>query len=149
MAYIPPDAKWYLAHIVEQITVEGDPRYVVHTNMVLVRADSPDEAFAKAEELGKAGEISYENPDGKQVAITYRGLWDLNVIHNALEHGAEIGFDEDIETDEAAIDRYVSPKSELGVFEPIQPSHGPKYSSKDVIEKLREQFPDLDLKDLA
>jgi len=67
MAYIPPDAEWYLAHIVETITVEGNPRYAVHTNMVLVRADSPDEAFAKAEELGRAGEIAYENPAGKRL----------------------------------------------------------------------------------
>ncbi len=153
MSYIPPDAKWYLAHIVEQITVEtdhveDDPRYVVHTNKVLVRADSPDEAFAKAEELGRAGEISYENPAGKRVVITYRGLWDLNVIHGALDHGTELGYAEDIETDAAAIDRYVTPKSELGVFAPIEPPHGPNYVSKDVVEMLRERFPDLDLGDL-
>ena len=46
MAFIPADAKWYLAEIVEQISVEGDPRSVIHTNLVLVRADSPDEAYS-------------------------------------------------------------------------------------------------------
>jgi hypothetical protein len=32
MGYIPANAKWYLAEIVEQIAVEGDPRNVVHTS---------------------------------------------------------------------------------------------------------------------
>jgi hypothetical protein len=35
VAYIPKSAKWYLAEIVQQITVESDPRNVVHTNLVL------------------------------------------------------------------------------------------------------------------
>jgi hypothetical protein len=56
LGYIPKSAKWYLAEIVEQITVEGDPRSVVHTNLVLVRADSPEEAYQRAIELGAAGE---------------------------------------------------------------------------------------------
>jgi hypothetical protein len=45
--YIPKSAKWYLAEIVQQITVEGDSRNVVHTNLVLVRADSPEDAYQK------------------------------------------------------------------------------------------------------
>ena len=40
MAYIPEDAKWYLADIVLEITIEDDPRNVVHTNLVLISADS-------------------------------------------------------------------------------------------------------------
>ena len=52
MGYIPKDAKWYLADIIQQITVEDDPRSVVHTNVVLVRADSPEEAYEKALALG-------------------------------------------------------------------------------------------------
>ena len=47
MGYIPPDAKWYLAEIVQQISVEGDPRRVVHTNLVLVRGDCPTRLMLK------------------------------------------------------------------------------------------------------
>jgi Domain of unknown function (DUF4288) len=61
MGYIPRKAKWYVAEIVEQIRVEGDPRYLVHTNTVLIRGDSPEEAYAKAVELGTDGQASYEN----------------------------------------------------------------------------------------
>ncbi len=60
MAYIPADAKWYLADIVEQIAVEDDPRHVVHTNTVLIRADSPEDAYAKAVELGTNKGVSYK-----------------------------------------------------------------------------------------
>src|SRR5580658_4503571 len=99
MAYIPESAKWYLAEIVEQITVEGDPRNVVHTNLVLVRADSPDEAYQKAIELGTAGDASFENPDGKWVTFRFRGLHDLNVIYDELEDGAELDCSENIGMD--------------------------------------------------
>src|SRR5579863_7388033 len=125
MAHIPANAKWYLADIVEQIVVVDDPRYVVHTNTVLIRADSPEDAYAKAVELGTSQEVSYQNPEGKSVTITYRGLRDLNVIHDVLEHGAELTFSEDIETDEAAIQRYISTKEELGVFASRKASQGP------------------------
>jgi hypothetical protein len=143
MAYIPKSAKWYLAEIVQQITVEGDPRNVVHTNLVPVRADSPEEAYQKALELGTGGDQSYENPDGKRVTFRFRGLHDLNVIHDELEHGAELIYSEDLDLDEAAIRDWVAPREELGVFIPITPSTGPNYASRDVIDELYRRFPHL------
>jgi hypothetical protein len=143
MAYIPENAKWYLAEIVLEIAVEGDARKVVHTNLVLVRADSPDDAYEKANELGAAGEMSYENPDGRRVTFRFRGLRDLNAIHDELEHGAELIYGEEIGMDETDLQKWVSPKEELGVFQPITPSTGPDYRSRDVFEKLYDRFPDL------
>ncbi len=64
MAHIPKNAKWYLADMIEQITVEGDPRIVVHTNVVLIRADSPEEAYQRAMKLGADLNRSYENTGG-------------------------------------------------------------------------------------
>jgi Domain of unknown function (DUF4288) len=143
MGYIPKSAKWYLADIVQQITVEGDLRNVVHTNLVLVRADSPEEAYQKALELGAAGDQSYENPDGKRVTFRFRGLRDLNVIHGELEHGAELTYSEDLDLDEAAIREWVTPKGDLGVFLPITWSTGPNYVSRDVMEEVYRRFPHL------
>jgi hypothetical protein len=74
MGYIPEVAQWYLADIVIEITVEGDPRNVVHTNLTLIRADSPEEAFGKANEWGRAGEQTYLNPAGARVVFRFRGL---------------------------------------------------------------------------
>jgi hypothetical protein len=143
MGYIPKSAKWYLAEIVQLITVEGDPRNVVHTNLVLVLADSPEEAYEKAIELGTAGEQSYENIDGKRVVFRFRGLHDLNVIPDALEHGAGLIYSEDVDLDETAIRKWVSPKEELGIFLPITPSTGPDYRSRDVVEMIYERLPEL------
>jgi len=53
MGFIPKDAKWYLADIVEEIRVQGNRRNVVHTNLILVRADSADEEYKDAIALGK------------------------------------------------------------------------------------------------
>jgi hypothetical protein len=51
-----------------------------------------DNAYAKANESGTAAQIPYENPGGKIVTITYRGLRHLNVNHDELEHGAELAY---------------------------------------------------------
>ena len=137
MGYIPKDAKWYLARLVQEITVEGDPRNVVHTNVVLVRADSPAEAYQKALDLGAQGEIAYENPQGLKVKTTFRGLNDLGVIHDPLEHGSELEYTEEVDIDESTLNRRISRKEDLSVFAPIEPSSGPNYSSREVVNKMR------------
>jgi hypothetical protein len=143
MGFIPEGAKWYLANIVEEITVEGESRNVVHTNLILIRADSPEEAYQKAIELGTAGEQAYKNIDGKRVTFRFRGLRDLNVIHDELEHGAELSYTEDVAVDESTIREWVAPKEELGIFRSSSPSVTPDYQSRDVVEKIYEGFPHL------
>lgn len=143
MGYIPQDAKWYLADIVEQISVEGDSRNVVHSNLVLVRADSPEEAYQKALELGMAAEQTFENPEGNLVTIRFRGLRDLNVIHDDLEHGAELTYQEKLGMEEPEIAEWVRPKEDLGVFRPIIPTKGPDYGSKEILEEALKEFPHL------
>ena len=143
MGFIPESAKWYLAEIVEQITVEGDSGNVVHTNMVLVRADSPEEAYRKALELGSWGEQSWENTDGKLVTIRFMGLHDLNVIHDELEHGAELIYSEEIGMEEAALQRWVTPKESLGVFAPIVRTEKPNYA--EVVKKMNQMIADSKL----
>jgi hypothetical protein len=129
MGYIPKDSKWYLARLVEQITVEGDRRNVVHTNLVLVRADSPEEAYQKALALGAQRETAYENPQGRKVKTRFRGLNDLGVIHDPLEHGAELEFTEEMDMDDATLTKRISRKEDLSVFAPMEPSSGPDYRS--------------------
>jgi hypothetical protein len=125
MAYIPPDAKWYLAEIVEEIRIESEPENIVHANTVLVRADSPEEAYRSALALGKEGEMTYTNPDGKTVQVYFRGLRDLNVIHGELEHGAELIYDKRSGMSESDLAQWVSAKEHLGVFSPRDASRDP------------------------
>ncbi len=134
-----------MAEIVQQIVVEDDPGCVVYCNLVLIRGDSPDDAYMKAVELGISQQTSYENPDGKKVTVTYRGLHGLNVIHEELEHGAELIYDKHTDMDEAAIQRFVRTREELGVFAPRRPSREPDFRSKDILQQLQDRFLNIDV----
>lgn len=117
---------------------KDDPRFVVHFNTALIRADSPEDACEKAPEPGAGRDVSYRNPEDKRVTIAFRGLQDLNVIHDYLEHGAELVYRATIETDEAEIQKYIYSKEQLGVFSPRKVSKGPNYISKDVLRGMNE-----------
>ena len=143
MGFIPTNAKWYVADIVEEIRVGGDRRNIVHTNQTLIRADSPEEAYDKAIALGKQGTTKYKNPEGKTVTIRFRGLRDLNVVHDELDHGPEIGFDREIGVTQKRIKGWIVSKKKLGVFAPITPHEGPDYASAGVMEELYKRWPHL------
>jgi hypothetical protein len=140
MAFVPRDAEWYIAEIVQRITVQGDRRTVVHVNVCLVRARDPDEAHAKAIALGKGGETAYVNPRGRRVEIAFLGLRDLNVVHEPLEDGAEILFEEHVGLDRRAIRRLVRERDELAVFRPIRRSRGPDYGAADVMAEVEREL---------
>jgi hypothetical protein len=136
MAYIPHDARWFLAELVEEIRVEGDECNITHRNLILIRADSPERAYAKALSLGRESECSYQNPYNKQVQITFRGLADLTVGPDELEDGSEILFEKRVGVPEEQIQQWVLPKDQLAVFRETRPSAGPNYSSKEIMEDV-------------
>lgn len=138
MAHIPKGAIWYVAELVEQITVEGDSRNVLHKNMILIRADSPESAYQKALAIGKENELSYANPAGKLVEIAFRGLSELNVVHDELDHGAELAYEEQIGLSNEEIEKCVRSREELGVFRPPEPPNGPDCSSKEIVDDARK-----------
>lgn len=119
MAFIPKGAKWYIAEVVLEHRIEDDSRNVVHINTLLVEAVSPEEAYNKAIALGQSSDIDYLNTDGKQVKVRFRGLRDLNVIHDPLEHGAELIYEEKVGLPESKIRQWVRPRDRMGVFAPI------------------------------
>ncbi len=139
MGYIPKNAKWYLADLIVEKRIEEEPRSLIHINTLLLRADSPEEAHEKALELGRKEERDYENTDGKVVSVIFRGLEDLNVIHDELEHGAELAYREKVGLTEEQIGALVTPKPQLGVFAPRQPSAGPNYMPKSVMDELKKE----------
>jgi len=141
MAFIPLDAEWYLADIVLEYSIDGDSRNVVHINTHLIKASSPDEAYEKSEQLGRGSEHSYENTDGKKVTVKFRGLQDLNVIHDPLEDGAELVYQQKTDISDENISLMISSKAGLSVFLPIEPQEGPNYLAKSVmfdVKKLME-----------
>jgi len=138
MAYIPIEAEWYLAELISEIRVEDDPANVLHRNSVLVKASSPEHAYEKAIELGNLSEISYENPDGKVVRISFRGMGDLNVIYDKLEHGAEIMYLENVGVSEEEINRLIRSKADLAVFRPVEQPPRPDYSSAEIVRQVEQ-----------
>lgn len=143
MAYIPPNAEWYIAEIVQEITVEGDARNVVHRNLVLIKASSPEDAYSRSIELGQEGEGTYQNPAGRTVDCKFRGLSELNVVHEKLEHGTELTFWENLSVTENQIAKWVKSKEQLNVFRDIEPPTGPDCSSKDIVDAAIRLAPDL------
>jgi hypothetical protein len=140
MGYVPKDAKWYLADIIVEIIIANESRNIVHTNMKLIRADSPEEEYAKAIKYGREEEISYKNLDGNLVSFKFRGLSNLDVIHEELEDGAEISCQENIGVPEEKILSWVKPKNKLGVFASIErPKDRPNYADESIIKALEKR----------
>jgi hypothetical protein len=120
VGFIPEGARWYLADLVVEHRIDGEAQNVVHVNTHLVEARSPEEAYAKAMALGQAEDGEYENAHGQRVRVVFRGLRQLNVIHDPLEDGAELMYDEWVGVPEDQLQAWVRPKDRLGVFAPIQ-----------------------------
>ncbi len=136
MGFIPSNTTWFLADLVVARSIEDDPRTVVHINTVLVRADSAEEAYLRATEIGREEEHTYENTDGKLVTVVFRGLRELAVIHDELEHGAGLMYRERVVLTEEELGQMETPKEWLSVFAPRKASSGPNYMPGSVMDML-------------
>lgn len=112
------DNEWYLAEIVELVTVADENETSVYNNLVLIRAHSAEDAYRKAVARGKEREERYEDEDGKAVTVSFRGLSDLNLIGNELEDGTEIIYEELVGLSPQNLADMIPPKEQLGVFRP-------------------------------
>ncbi len=133
MVYVPRNSEWYVAEIIEEIRVEGDDRNVVHKNLVVIKAGSPDMAYLRALELGRESESSYQNPEGQTVKSQFRGLGYLDVVHGDLEDGTELLYISKVAVAEEEILKWVRPKEELELFNDApEVVDQPDFSSKEV-----------------
>ena len=139
LAYIPKDALWYLADVVLEHTVDGDPCNVVHVNLLLIEADSPERAYEKAIALGQGSEQTFANPEGREVRVTSRGLRDLNMIHDELEDGAELAYEESTCVPEERLSTWLRAREQLSVFGERQAKRElPNYMPGSVMKSLEE-----------
>jgi hypothetical protein len=139
MAFIPKDARWYLADLVLEHTVDGDPRNVVHVNIHLIEASSPEQAYEKALALGRESELVFTNTAGREVRVVFRGLRGLNVIHDNLEDGAELTYEEKVAVPESELATWVPAKEKLAVFcEEGFKRDIPNYMPESVMQSLEE-----------
>jgi len=143
MPYIPENACWYIAEIVEEINVEDSPESVVHRNLVLIKANSPNDAYEKALDLGRQSEASYNNPKGKKVTVRFVGLRELCVVYDELDHGAELMYTEEIGLSAEDVAKLASPKDQLSIFHDQPPAPETlDYSALDVVAEANEILAD-------
>jgi hypothetical protein len=141
MAYVPSDAEWFLAQMVLEIRVAGSKRNVVHVNFVLIHARSPEAAFKRATSIGKRENSSYVNELGKRVTIRFRGLRELDLIHDPLEDGCEVMFTEKLGVREKGIRKLLRAKRDLEVFLPVRNRPGrPNFSSKEIMDQVKREL---------
>ena len=122
MAYIPANAKWWLADLIVGFTIEGRSRQDVHYDLTLVRADSPEQAYEKALAFGRRHEATYTNTDGQLVSVRFWGLRELMVIYDDIEDGAELLYEEEADVAEDRILASIKPKEKLSAFESYTPT---------------------------
>jgi hypothetical protein len=130
---------WYVAELINEITVSKETKNVVHRDLILIQASSPQAAYIKATRLGTEGAISYDNPKGQHVNIQFRGISKLDFMYEEPGDGSEVTFHEEIDVSEEEIQRWIPPKEELIVFLPPQPSTGPDYTSKDILDEAAQR----------
>ncbi len=137
MGYIPKDAEWYIADLVMEVTVHGARLNVVHRNLMLIHAHSPEEAYEKAQKFGRDGETSYHNSKGQFVEIGFRGIAKLDVVYEPFEDGAELAFEELIGVSSQDIQAMIPSKDRLDVFIPPTPGRerDPDYRSQAIIDQ--------------
>jgi Domain of unknown function (DUF4288) len=131
---------WYIAELVMEIKVADDQRNVVHQNLVLIRAESANEAYNKAIKLGEAEETSYDNPSGKLVTIKFRGISDLDEIYDELQDGAELSFRCKIDVSESEMRSLILTRDRLRAFLPPKRTEGPDYASGEIVSEIEHRF---------
>jgi hypothetical protein len=79
---------WYAAHIVMQMELRGREDILAWENVVLVQADTVDNAYAKADAIGRIGEGDADGTmewDGVPARMIYRGTRRLVSISSPTD----------------------------------------------------------------
>ena len=139
--------EWFLADLIMEILIEGERRNVVHRNLFLVSASSPEEAYDKALRIGHEHEIVYDNPAGHPVRHNFRGIAHLDTLVDCEPaDGAELTFEQRVDVPEEDVQALVPSKDRLHAFSQPGPrdTDVPDYSSKDVMIRVAEMLAERD-----
>jgi hypothetical protein len=83
--------KWYVAELVVECRVGREPANLWDTQMVVLRADSSENAYVVAMDLGKKQNSDYLNAEGEKVRWQFKGLGNLaELTANSIRSGTEI-----------------------------------------------------------
>jgi hypothetical protein len=77
--------RWYIAELTEEVTLEGDPKNLVHKKTRVIFADSAQDAYEKALSMITEHEISYINEHHKTIRTRFWGLRELNLSNEDMD----------------------------------------------------------------
>ena len=108
--------KWFAAHIIMVVKLKNGPqkRFPVWENIVLVSAESDDEAFAKTEQYGRKEEgdddctFRWDGKPARWVFAGVRKLTECAVVGERPDDGTEISYNEMELGSERAIEQFVA-----------------------------------------
>jgi hypothetical protein len=81
----PETARWYVAELTEEVTLEGDPNNVVHKKTRVIFADSPQDAYEKALTMITEHEIGYLSEHHKTIRTRFWGLRELMLSNEDMD----------------------------------------------------------------
>lgn len=118
---------WYVASLLHRLewfdedTDNLNRRCLAWENQILIKANDPEEAYAKAVEHGnrheRSGEMWKSDDEEQKGRWQFEGLTSLLPIYDELEDGAEITWTEHEKRSVKTIKSWALPKEELEVFE--------------------------------
>ena len=110
--------QWYFAEIIIRFEpVERDEandlrRGTTWGNFHLIKAASPEEAYTKAEKIGREHNYTYPS-HGREIASVFAGVGNLLPIYEDIEDGAEIMWRDYGYVSNKTTKKLVSDKAEL------------------------------------
>jgi hypothetical protein len=87
---------WYVASYLHRfVELEAaktgeSKRHTVWKNTILIKAESPDEAYKKAIKFGREGCKPYKNLRNQRVRFQFEGLTSLIPVYDEIKDGSEI-----------------------------------------------------------
>jgi hypothetical protein len=109
--------KWYLAHEILYIEIDDisdQESFPIWENLILIKADNPEEAFEKAMINGRNSEAPI-TIHGVSGYLRFKGLKDLILIYDELEDGAELEWME-YEVNKEKLSQIVRTKQDMHAF---------------------------------
>jgi hypothetical protein len=116
---------WWIASYIERFEYEDENKEDLNRrcdageNTIIIKARNREEAFRKAERVGRLGEGNegYRTTDGRNGRWRYEGLTSLLPIYEELEDGAEILWKEHENRSVKKIKGWVKAKESLEAFD--------------------------------
>jgi hypothetical protein len=85
MSNSPAPARWYVAELTEEVTLEGDPENFVHKKTRIIFADSPQDAYEKALSMITEHEVGYLAEHRKAIRTRFWGLRELTLSNEDMD----------------------------------------------------------------